>query len=201
MNNANEKAMQIPKEKNVILSTFLYIITFGIYSLFWFLKRTDEVNNLQTKTKAKKGLALTVFTLYIVSSLVYLGMWTTAIITDDDIATIDILSVPLTFQIFFGVLVLLLLALLIVFIILGFNIRAVLNEALVNKGVKRKVSGVFTFFFSFLYLQYEINRIIEDTEMDKRIGPWVWFTVLYIIPIITGLTLYILDLTGVSSLT
>ena len=201
MNNLNEKSIKIPKKKSVVLSTFLCIITFGIYSLFWFLKRTDEVNNLQTKIKAKKGLALTVFTLYIVSSLVYLGMWTTAIITDDDIATIDILSVPLTFQIFFGVLVLLLLALLIVFIILGFNIRAVLNEALVNKGVKRKVSGVFTFFFSFLYLQYEINRIIEDTEMDKRIGPWVWFTVLYIIPIITGLTLYILDLTGVSSLT
>jgi len=200
LGNKNEPSMNIPKKKNVALLTLLGIITFGIYYHFWFLKRVPELNNLRTKAKSKKALVITAFTLYILSAAFYLGMWTTAIITDDNIATINILDVPLLFQILFGVLAVLLLTYIAIILMVAFEVRSVLNEALLNKGIKRKASGFFTFFFNFLYLQYEINRIVDDTEMEKRVGPWIWFTVLYIIPTITLLTLYILDLTGVYSL-
>lgn len=195
-----DASINIPKKKSVILSVILCLITLGIYSYFWFLKRASELNNLQTKTKPKKGLIVTAFTLYILSAVFYLGMWITAIVKNENIATVNISQVPLLFQILFGVLATLLLVHTIVYILMAFDARKVLNESLVNKGVKRNISGLFTFFFNFLYLQYEINRIIDDTEMEKRAGPWTWFIILYILPIITGLTLWILDFTEIYSL-
>lgn len=196
----NDKSIQIPKKKSVILLAFLCLITLGIYSYFWFLKRVPELNNLKTKIKPKKGLIVIAFTLYIISALFYLGMWATAIITNKDIPITDILGVPLLFQILYGLLATLLLVHIIIYILMSFDFRGVLNESLTNKGIKRNISGLFTFFFSFLYLQYEINRIIDDTENEKRTGPWVWFIVLYILPIISGITLWILDFTGVYSI-
>ena len=73
----------------------------------------------------------------------------------------------------------------ILFLFVTFRARKILNESLINKKINRKVSWFFTLIFNFLYLQYEINRIIDNKELDKRVGPWILFLVLYVIPIIS----------------
>ena len=64
------------------------------------------------------------------------------------------------------------------------NWRAIINESLTKKGITRKISWLFTLVFGMFYLQYEINRIIEDREHEKRVGPWITFILFLILVIL-----------------
>jgi uncharacterized membrane protein len=179
-------ASKIPEKKSVIITVLLSIITLGIYCPLWFIKRTPELNNLQTKTKSKKTLATFLLILHLLLIGSIIGLFVDAQIESVDL-TAQLDSVPLTFTIlsFTAMTIILIEALL--FLLLSFKTRKILNEALINKGVKRKVSGFFTFFLNYYYLQYEINRIVNDKETKKRIGPWLSLIFVYLIlPIISG---------------
>ena len=186
MDNIDESSMHIPKKKNVALLILLTIITLGIYTYFWYLNRADELNNLQTKTKTKRGLIVTAFILYILAVLMIIGMEITALVTKQNINTNVISDIPLPFQILFIAAGIIILVHCIVLIIIAFNVRKILNEAEENKQMSKRTSVLFTMFMNFFYLQYEINRIINDKENKHKIGPWILFILLYIVPIILG---------------
>ena len=178
----------IPKKKSVIVISILSIITLGIYCTLWFVKRSPELNNLKTKTKSKKTLAIFLLILHILLIGSIIGMSINANLENLDITNQDLGNVPLTFTILFFTALTLGIIDAIIFLYLAFNTRKILNEALVNKGVKRKVSWFFTLFLSYYYLQYEVNRIIDNKEKNKRLGPWIFFALIYIIlPILSGI--------------
>ena len=184
----------LPEKKSVVLLLFLSIITAGIYVPVWYLKRTKELNNLNTEKKLSVGLAKTyliLHILYLISAIVIQIMMKGAIMTMDLVALAS-------FTIFLGLLSLVGLIQFIIMLILAFSTRTVLNQALDKKGVTRKISGLFTFFFNFAYLQYEINRIIDDRENEKRVGPWIWFILLIITPIIIYIIFAILMVMGIA---
>ena len=122
------------------------------------------------------------------------------IINKENIKNIDFKDVPIEFTILFILIFSLSLINLILLLILGFNTRKILNQALINKGEKVKLSWFYTLIFNLLYLQYEINRIIEDKEDKKRIGPLIWFLIIYVIPILVQIIGYLLLLWGIKNI-
>jgi hypothetical protein len=189
----DESLLGVPKKKSVIILILLCMITFGIYPYIWYIKRAKELDNLQTKSKSKKSFAIFSLVLFI---LIYLGLIGLSIYsTSSSIQPASSISdIPLVFLIILITLGCLILILGISILVLSFNYRKILNEVLENKGINVKVSALFTLFFHFLYLQYEINRIIKDTEEMKRIGPWIFFTLLVIIPALLFLILTLTSL-------
>jgi len=180
---------KIPKKKPVIIIFLLSIITLGIYCTLWFVKRSPELNNLKTKTKSHRRLSIFFLILHLLFVGSVIGLYIDANIEEVDLSSPNLTEVPLTFTILFFTALTLGIIETIIFIYLSFNTRKILNEALSNKGVKRKVSAFFTFFLNYYYLQYEINRIIDNKEKNKRLGPWIFFILIYIIsPIISGAT-------------
>lgn len=167
------KEKKVPGKKNVALLVLLSIVTLGIYPAIWYLKRKPEFDNLGTQKKLGKGLAVFYLALTIVSLIasVVFNFFPKFM---DNIYSLIGSSV-------FSLIVL------VVYIVLAFNVRGIINQAWAAKGVQRKVSWFFTLIFNFLYLQYEINRTVDDTEMNKRVGPWVCFAVAVLLLIIIGI--------------
>lgn len=165
---------QPPQKKSVALLFFLSVITLGIYSAIWYLKRAPEFDKLETQNKLKKRLTITY--LVFVSLFVLFQIVVNFLI--EPISELNVFSITLF------VITIIFLCL---YFILAFNTRTILNESLAKKGVTRKVSWFFTLIFNFLYLQYEINRILDDKENEKRTGPWVCFVCFIIIPLVLAL--------------
>lgn len=172
-----EETENIPKKKSVILLFILQVITFQIYQFFWYIRRAPELNNLRTLAKASKswpivGLILCILVLALSVTLNFLPGGT-------DIAKIE--EMPPVAYIVTIILLILTANLIIIMIINAFHTRHILNQALKNKGSKARLSRLFTLVFNFFYLQYEINRIIEDREDQSRKGPWVFFVLLLLL--------------------
>ena len=183
----NEVIMNIPKKKSVILLFVLSVITLGIYCSLWYLKRVPELNNLQTPSKLKKGAIASAFIIHILLVGSIIGLFVIASL--EGISNFNQNEVPITFTILFFTAMILLLIESLLFLLIAFKTRKILNESLINKGILKKVSGFYTFFLNYYYLQYEINRIILDKEEKKRVGPLIIFLLIYlIIPI--GLVSY-----------
>jgi NADH:ubiquinone oxidoreductase subunit 5 (subunit L)/multisubunit Na+/H+ antiporter MnhA subunit len=187
----NEESMGIPKKKNVILLLLLGIITLGISQYIWFVKRVKELNNLQTKTKTKKTVPIIslIFIITIAITAITLGVFMYMQWEDFD-AALKIEDIPQEILITSTIIISLSTILGILTLMMSFKYRKILNEALVNKGTKTKLSGLYTFLFHFLYLQYEINRIIKDNETQKRTGLLIAL-VLVIITIIASIISFI----------
>src|SRR3989344_4373946 len=175
----NEAMVQIPKKKSVIFIFLLSIVTFGVYCPIWYLKRSPELNNLQTQTKSKKGFAIFALVIHLLLLGSIIGLFVDASL--EGINSINPDEVPLIFIILSFASLGLILINILIFIVLSFKARKILNESLLNKGVQNKISGFYTLFLNYYYLQYEINRIIKDTESKKRIGPLITFLVIYIV--------------------
>ncbi len=172
---------QVPKKKNIFLTLILTIITLGIYSSHWYLKRSIEFNNLGTQKKMSKKTPLTLLVLNIIMiSLIVIFPLT---ITEDIGTFYQYLT---NFQKFIlyglgGIILLIFLSSLIV----SFKSRAVINQALENKGTKARVSIFFTLIFGMYYLQYEINRIIADKEESPKVAPLIVISVIVLLIIIS----------------
>ncbi|MBR9702003.1 DUF4234 domain-containing protein [Candidatus Pacearchaeota archaeon] len=182
---------KVPQKKSVVWLWFLSIITLGIYPAIWYIKRKPEFDNLKTQKKLSKGAAIT----YLIFMIIIIILQIANLFFKDKInvfleTTLGLILLSIGF-IFTILLIYLSLK-------LAFNTRTILNQTMTNKGGTRKASWFFTLIFNFLYLQYEINRIIDDRENEKRVGPWACLTViiltLIIIPFLMGL-LYGLFLT------
>ncbi len=205
----DETSMHIPRKKSVIILAILSIITLGVYNSIWYIKRDSELNNLKTQTKSKKGLAIFTLIVYLTMLASIILLQIIAITSDQNIINKDNITngnnikivnfkdIPIEFTIIFILIFSLSLINLILLLILGFSTRKILNQSLVNKGTKVKLSWFYTLIFNFLYLQYEINRIIED---KKRIGPLIWFLIIYVIPILVLIIIFLLSLWGIKNI-
>ena len=148
---------KLPREKSVFLLAILSSITFGIYSSIWYIKRADELNNIGTEKKLSKKIGIFLIFLSIAIILININnlfMKIQGIIIEVLISIIIIIYIGLS-------------------LFLAFRTRTIINEAWKDKGVNRKVSWFFTLIFNLFYLQYEINRTINNKEEEKRTGPWV----------------------------
>ena len=187
MNN-NESYMDIPKKKNVLLLFLLSIVTLLTYTYIWYIKRSPELNNLKTKSKLDKSLPLISLLLFILVILAAIGMVAVAKIKS---VNPNPINAPIEFQILFGIEVTLILICLIVYIMMAFKVHKILNQSLINKESNVKLSALYTLVFNFLYLQYEINRIIDDKEGNRRTGPLISLILLVLSAITIGILYYL----------
>ncbi|MBI2629188.1 hypothetical protein HYW74_03840 [Candidatus Pacearchaeota archaeon] len=189
MNESQENREKIPKKKNVFLMFILSLITIIVYPHAWYIKRANELNNLRTAAKFNKAIPIISLTLYLalITLVIVLAIFTP--ITSQGISAIDWSDIPIEFTINISLIVIISIALVLICLIMAFKTRKILNEVLINKGEKVKVSGFFTLIFNFLYLQYEMNRIINDKENNKRKGPWAIFILIILIIIASIVTI------------
>jgi len=173
-----------PQKKNIFILWLLSIITLGIFSAIWYLKRSSEFFGLGTQKKLRKNLALT----FLITNIVFVTLliiFPLTITTDmgdfyqnmstTQIAILSLLGIAFILRIFFSLL-------------LAFYSRTILNQALENKKHPRKTSVLFTLIFTHLYLQYEINKIIGDREETPRRAPLI-FLIIIILSITLGILL------------
>ncbi len=158
-----------PQKKNVALLWILSTITLNIYSAIWFIKKSRELNTLGTQKKLKETLTVIylIITIVAIPILILLFVFSTLAITKPNL---DYASIFTIIAIIYSIIALFILILV---LFMSFCIRTIINETLTKKGVTKKISWFFTLIFNIFYLQYEINRIMENKEYEKRIGPWV----------------------------
>lgn len=169
---AEMKERKVPEKRSILITLILSIITLGIYSAIWYIRRIPELNNLETKKKINKKLGaifLIIHVAFIFLILVLPSTVSTADMgsfyenpTNEQVYMFFTLCFLLIFDIFF-------------YLLLSFYSRTIMNLALEKKEINKKVSWLFTLVFGFIYLQYETNRIIDDEEEKPRIGSWIFF--------------------------
>ena len=175
----------VPQRKNVFLALLLTIITLCVYTPLWYIKRTRQFYNLGTTKKLVRILPSLLLFFHIVFIVCVVVLITTI---SSDMGTffqnVTTLQASLLFLILVSAIITFLLT-----IITAFYCRTIINQALENKNVDKKISILYTLFFGHLYLQYEINKIIDDREEHPRIAPLV---VLLVIVIAVGIGAYLL---------
>jgi NADH:ubiquinone oxidoreductase subunit 5 (subunit L)/multisubunit Na+/H+ antiporter MnhA subunit len=171
--------ISLPKKRSVYLIFFLSLITLGIYTSFWFKSRSFELNNLDTKKKMPKIIP----TILVITSVVSIFSLVTLMlsISPEEMGVLyqNTTSMQSALMILFlaGSLLTFLIS-----IILSFYARSLINESLkYNKNLETKLSGFLTFIFGAFYIQYEINRIIDDKEETQKKAPWIVLTVIIIL--------------------
>ena len=169
---AEMKEKKVPEKRSILITVILSIITLGIYSAIWYVRRIPELNNLETKKKINKRLGAIFLIIHIALIFIVLVLPSTVSTkdmgsfyenpTNEQVYMFFTLCFLLIFDIFF-------------YLLLSFYSRTAMNFAIENKEINRKISWLFTLVFGFVYLQYETNRIIDDDEEKPRIGPWIFF--------------------------
>jgi hypothetical protein len=160
---------RIPRKKSIFVLVLLTIFTLGVYPALWYSRKAEEFENLGTQKKINPVLPLILLILNIMTLALVLIFPLT--ITTDMGQFYQYLTSFQYFLIYgFAGVVLVRICL---SLFLAFSSRAIINEALKNKGSGKKISGFLTFIFCFYYLQYEVNRIIDDKEETVRKAPWI----------------------------
>lgn len=167
---------KVPQKKSVFLLWILFLITLGIYSSIWYLRKTKELYNLGTQKKLPKTLVVFLLILSITEIGALLAFPFT-ITSEMGTFYQNLSSLQTGLLIIFGAAFCLRI---ILEILIAFISRGIINEALKSKDVLTKISWFFTLIFGFLYLQYEINRIINDKEHTSRKAPWIIFILILI---------------------
>lgn len=136
-------------EKMAVVWLFLLVfITGGIYTGVWFLKRLDIFNGLNSDIKLHQAP----FTFMIAGCVVNIGITLFIMFSAESINKELLNSLLLTGD-------LLNIVVAIVLLLQAFKLRRILAD---HFGTK--VSWLGTFFFTVFYLQYKINRLIEEVE-------------------------------------
>ncbi|MEK6918246.1 MAG: hypothetical protein AABW51_04840 [Nanoarchaeota archaeon] len=175
----------VPQKKNVFLAFILTVITLCVYTPLWYLKRTRQFYNLGTTKRLVRILpSLLLFFQIILIVCVVAFVTTLSSSMGTFFQNVTTLQAALLFLILVSAIITFLLT-----IITAFYSRTIMNQALENKGVKKKLSIFHTLIFGHLYLQYEINRIMNDNEEKPRIAPLV---VLLLILLAVGIGMYLL---------
>ena len=135
------------KHKNVWLMFFLSIITLGIYMPYWYLTRHQRFNALSSSVKFTQA-TIGIWLLWFITDTLLVGA-NFAIPESGTLETVEgIASVFNLVAAIFGV-------------ILAFRAKRILLEHLAVIGRNdTTMSGILTFFFGFLYIQYKINLLI-----------------------------------------
>lgn len=131
------------KKTSVPLILLLSLLTMGVYYPVWFIHQMDSFNAMNSKVKLQKGAFITViilFVLSVISAFASVGLEGTA--GADAVRAFDLMS--RFFNIAGGIILL----------VESFRVKRILSEHF-----NSKLSGIATFFFNVLYLQYKINRL------------------------------------------
>jgi len=174
-----------PQKRSILLMIILTIVTLGIHPSVWYLRRTRELNKLKTKSRINQGegisYLISIFYIFFIISAISFRFFK----RDPFPSSInDVLRLSAPMIILFFILVILLITTIGLFIHIAFKTRKIINEGIENKGSKAKVSWFFTLIFNLFYLQYEINRIIDDKEENKKVGAWISFVILIVLIIL-----------------
>lgn len=169
----------VPKEKSIILLVIFSIITLGIYNVFWYSRRRPEFSNLETKKKLPKFL--TTIYLIITFAAVLSGLVFTLSLSPEKMGTFyqnaSTLQTIMLIVFLAGSILQFVLSL-----FLAFISRGIINEAIkFNKNTQKTISGILTFIFGVFYLQYEINRVVNDTEGESVKAPWIVLAVIILL--------------------
>lgn len=113
----------------------LSIITFGIYSVYWLVTRSNVINSFH-ENKIPSGYIWGYVAVYGVSTLVSIG---TLLIHSELLSQVDFAMTIVYF---------------VMYLIVTFTIRSRLKVILGTP-----INGVITFFFSHIYFQYKINSM------------------------------------------
>ncbi len=142
------------RSHNFGLTIVLSMITLGLYIPIWFMIRKEEINGLVKGTKFPNGLVYALLILFIPHLLSVLVIFVMEFLPFE-----VILLIMLSSQ-FFGLIAT------IVFLVLCFRVRGILGKHIKEKGYKNcKASGVLTFLFTIMYLDYKITEL---AEMDQK---------------------------------
>ncbi len=131
------------KKTGVPLVLLLSMITMGIYYPVWFILQMDSFNSMNSGVKLKKGAFVAVIVLFALSiAAAFASIGLEGKTYEDAARTLDLVSRFLNIA---GGIILL---------VESFRVKKILSEHF-----NAKLSGIATFFFNVLYLQYKINRL------------------------------------------
>ncbi len=176
----NTNQLKPPQKKPVILLLFLSIITIGIYPAIWYIKRSSEFTQISSQKLSKK-LSIFYLILIILTIISILPLILETIIINNFQPTVSTLDlILLTSKISIAILSSIST---IIGIYLAIKSKNIINEALKQKGSQTKLSTILTIFLNIYYLQYEINRIMDNKENSKRTIAWIFFALMIILVI------------------
>lgn len=131
------------RKTSVPLIVLLSLITMGVYYPVWFILQMDSFNAMNSKVKLKKGAFITVIILFVLSvAAAFASIGLEGNSDADSARALDLMS--RFFNIAGGLILL----------VESFRVKKILSEHF-----NAKLSGIATFFFNVLYLQYKINRL------------------------------------------
>jgi len=131
------------QKRSVIVMLILIIFTNGIYSAYWLFKIRKVLNELNSEQKISKAMPIAILIILIVSTLFFF-MYLPFAETEVGIA---ITGIDNLISITGGIMI----------IVLAFQMKKILEDH-----YKWPMSGAGTFFFTILYVQARINRIITE---------------------------------------
>ncbi|MBN1695277.1 DUF4234 domain-containing protein [candidate division WOR-3 bacterium] len=128
----------------------LVLITYGIYIPVWFLNRKDTFNDLDSREKLSGGPIIFLLIIFIISAVMLIP----SILFMETELGIMIDALDRIITLVGGIIIL----------VLSFKVRRILSEH-----YKTNLLGVATFFFTLFYLQYTINRFLENKKVNSPI--------------------------------
>ena len=145
------------RRTSVLLLIFLTFVTVVIYYPVWFLRRRRALNGLRSRDKLNTGVFVVAIVLFSVGLLLMLMAWALEGF-GEGLGRGDLLAVSKGLE---GFAQFLNLVAGIALLIQSFKVRRMLTEHLAaHTGQPVSISGLGTFFFQILYLQYKINTIL-----------------------------------------
>ena len=145
------------RRTSVLLLIFLTFVTVAIYYPVWFLRRRRALNGLRSRDKLNTGVFVVAIVLFSVGLLLMLMAWALEGF-GEGLGRGDLLAVSKGLE---GFAQFLNLVAGIALLIQSFKVRRMLTEHLAaHTGQPVSISGLGTFFFQILYLQYKINAIL-----------------------------------------
>jgi len=182
------EVFKTPKKKNIFLLFILSIITIDTYTAIWYMAKSLEFPSLGTKKKPSQTipLLLLISNILLITSILIFPLTIDIEEMGGFYQHLSTLQISILSAIIFFALIKLLMTL-----TSAFHARSIINQALENKESKAKVSVFFTLIFTHLYLQYEINKIMDDKEENPKTGPVMFFLVILLL-IIAGALYYFL---------
>ena len=144
------------EKKNVLLMLLLVLITGGIYIPVWFLNRKDTFNELNSKWKLSGVFIIFLLALSIISVIPTVMLFYSLSTMDTDLMRMILTIDPLIVLINWAEVVILL--------VLAFKVRRILSDHF-----KTNLLVSVTFFFTLFFLQYTINRFLENKGINSPI--------------------------------
>jgi hypothetical protein len=145
------------KRTSVLLLILLTFVTVVIYYPVWFLRRRSALNGLRSRDKLKRGVFVVAIVLFSVGLLLMLMAWALEGF-GEGLGRGELLAVSKGLE---GFAQFLNLVAGIALLIQSFKVRRMLTEHVAtHTGQPVSISGLGTFFFQILYLQYKINQVL-----------------------------------------